>query len=668
MERGNHCPHCKAPLATGIQFCTSCGQQVPPSQLRVCRQCGNDFDAGSKFCTHCGASQTDAPSGVRPVVPAPVVEEPPPITHAPPKMHRPSATTAAAKPGMLRYAVILGVLFVALGTIWYFLFGEPRSFGFAGSKGEVLLRARITTLHETLTLQVGNELQLVLPLGLFDGRQSLVVTRLAPDAGSGFDRIYDISLGKLHQLDGYLEISMAAASTPDGSNPSILGWTYYGDSWQPIPAWYDASGDRVRFYTNHLSLFAFGLAPPVSDEVLPAKVVDPGMVRLGIENEQSQEALQLLTRSGNLDLQKALGFSWEVLRPAFSIRASERKRDPYRTPLIVQDPLVYPFGMALSEWMGDRNGAPTTEPTMAEAIRNYNQLPARVRESAPMQDLFTALFALEYADQAVMPVSRYDLDRIYNAYAAGKGSKGAKTMASWKRLLDASLLNLPDPDQFGAAANRFLADRFQEFWSLPETKEQVIQHLKGRGDIASDGLPDHWQVAVQDDFVHYLRGYLRPVLEEVQRGLAVKARVTLQQQAEAMRQDFNRRHHIHCRMELNAVQKTLNYAGSRIVFDVPAAYRERWQGIMAANETFDFYFTTAGYIEAGMPTRATLYLEQKNEREQISVNFELREGTTELVFKPDDFNPVWGGRPIDLKSEMERTQRELDQIYRQLNR
>ncbi len=666
MERGNHCPHCKAPLETGIQFCTSCGQQVPPSPLRVCRQCGNDFDAGSKFCTHCGASQTVEPPGIPPaVVPAEEMRLPPTVP-PPARPHRPARS--AARPSLLRYALILGLLFIALGTIWYFLFGEPRSFGFAKSKGEVLLRARITTLHETLTLQVGDELQLVLPLGLFDGKQSLVVTRMEPEAGSGFDRLYDISLGKLHLLDGYLEISMATALISPQSDQAILGWTYHDNAWQPIPAWHDASGDRVRFYTNHLSLFAFGLAPPVSDEVLPAKEVDPGMVRMGIENNQSQQALQLLTQPGNLDLQKALGFSWEVLRPAFSIRASDRQRDPYRTPLIVQDPLVYPFGLALSEIVGDRNSAPTPAPFTGDAMRNYNRLPAKVREAAPMQDLFTALFALEYAHEEVTPVSRYDLGPVYQPYATGKGSRGGRTMASWKRQLDNSLRNLSDPGAFGAATNHFLTDQFQEFWGNPDTRGQVVRHLKGRGDIAVDELPDHWQVAVQEDFVHYMRGYLHPVLEEVQRGLAVKARVALQQQAEAMRQDFNRRHHIHCRMELNAVQKTINYAGSRIVFDVPAAYREKWQGTMAANETFDFYFTTAGYIEAGMPTRATLYLEQKNEREQITVNFELKEGVTELVFKPDDFNPVWGGRPIDLKSEMEKTRRELDQIYRQLNR
>ena len=84
-------------------------------------------------------------------------------------------------------------------------------------------------------------------------------------------------------------------------------------------------------------------------------------------------------------------------------------------------------------------------------------------------------------------------------------------------------------------------------------------------------------------------------------------------------------------MKLNAVQKTVNYAGSLVVFDVPESLWSKWQGVMNANETLDFYFTTAGYIEAGMPSRATLYLNQKNEKELISVDFQIKSGTTEIV-------------------------------------
>jgi len=121
-------------------------------------------------------------------------------------------------------------------------------------------------------------------------------------------------------------------------------------------------------------------------------------------------------------------------------------------------------------------------------------------------------------------------------------------------------------------------------------------------------------------------------------------------------------------MNLNALQKTVNYAGSLIVIDVPEPVRKKWQRFLNANETLDFHFTTAGYIEAGMPSRATFYLNQKNEKEIITVDFLAKRGKTEIVFSLDDFSPVMGNKKININNELKQQPKELEQIYKQLNR
>lgn len=50
------CPNCKANVAAGQKFCSSCGQTMQQPKVK-CMKCGMDMTPGAKFCPECGAQQ-----------------------------------------------------------------------------------------------------------------------------------------------------------------------------------------------------------------------------------------------------------------------------------------------------------------------------------------------------------------------------------------------------------------------------------------------------------------------------------------------------------------------------------------------------------------------------------------------------------------------------------
>ena len=305
-------------------------------------------------------------------------------------------------------------------------------------------------------------------------------------------------------------------------------------------------------------------------------------------------------------------------------------------------------------------------------LRNYTNIPKETRDSPAIKDVFTSLFALDYiennSETANNFTSIFGLDEIYRTYSSTRENGNSKTLAHWKQQLSREILQIQDPSLFGQITDKFLYSQFDDFIKRDNLREKVTEILKARGDISGDHIPDQTISSLRSDLTSFLLSFLKPAIEELKRDYIIQSRIKLQENAEEMRNNFNNRQHIHCKMKLNAVQKTVNYAGSLIVFDVTEPVRQKWQGVLNDNETLDFYFTTAGYIEAGMPSRATLYLNQKNEKEIITVDFQVKRGTTEIVFSPDDFSPVMGNKKIDINNDLKQQQKELDQIYKQLNR
>lgn len=71
------CEKCGAEVASGMAFCSSCGNAMPVKKANeskvVCNSCGAELDSGAKFCVSCGAKVEEQIKNVK-VCPACGVE------------------------------------------------------------------------------------------------------------------------------------------------------------------------------------------------------------------------------------------------------------------------------------------------------------------------------------------------------------------------------------------------------------------------------------------------------------------------------------------------------------------------------------------------------------------------------------------------------------------
>jgi len=675
----NHkCPACNVTIAEGVKFCTKCGNPVNYATDQELCSCGNLMANNLKFCTSCGAPNpflTDKPTEKKTINPVPT--------------HNKSIENNAARKDIIiskgsydkepdvkkkTYILIAVAMIIILTGLWYLL--NPDFFGRSNKSGaksqNLVIEERVSTENSPITISSGDTLTLNLPLGLFEGEKWLKVKKV-PDMNSNrFKVVYEITLDDSRKFDNYIEIIVLCTGSVSGGKLQAWHFSETGGEWEPVPTWSGPEEGSIRIYTDHLSMFAFGESEIPETEPVPEAIVGPELPAMG--NLSAPENLhQILNMFNQGDLTKLSSPCSEMIFRSFGIHSSYNRGnyDPWRSSLIVTDPFSYLLAASLSGISDENLKESQYRQHAISALGNYKKLPSKVKENQSVNDVFTALFAFDYAENHTNNTtykSKYALDDTYHVFVTTSTSGGKRPLAQWKQQLRAGLMQLKDPSMFGQLTDQFIRDQFMDFIERNGNKKVVYEKLKELGETVSDNLDDLDLSGVSADFYGFLRHFLRPVINDIRKDYVVGARVNLQNDAEQIRQDLNKRHHIHCKMKLNAVQKTVNYAGSIVVFDVPEAYRPKWQGVLDANETLDFYFTSAGYIEAGMPTRATLYLNQKNEKEIITVDFQLNSGTTELVFTPDDFSPVFGGKKVDINRELQKQQDELEKIYKQLNR
>lgn len=624
-----------------------------------CPNCGTPLDEGAKFCTNCG-TRINSNTIKEPVKPG----------------RTPYRKTKTKEQGSntMKYLIIGVIMLILVSGLWYLI--NPGILHSPGKKtvqaANILIDQVISTDDATVVITSGDSITLTLPIGLFEGEKRIMVKKSPEWQTQGFEAVYDITLENLHHFDNYIEITAGNFSTY--KNGKLQAWHYSENEreWVPLPTWSGYNDGSAIIYTNHLSLFAFGFAEIPETETEPEKTIGPELPFMG-NLSLTDSRNQIINIASRAEQSRADNPFGEFVLPSFGIHTSQSRRrsDPWSVPLIITDPFAYSYSEALSG-ISDRSGSWTdNRQQLMSAINSFQKLPRKVKEASAVKDVFTALFALDYLEnQNVTPEykSSYALDDAYLDFATTTPDGQKRNFAIWKRQIGHNLSQINDPALFGHAVSGFITNQFGDFITRNGNSAIVAEKLRERGELVSGNPTEMHLASVSDDFSKYLRNYLNPLIDDIGRDFMVKARIKLQEDAQQVRNDLNKRHHIHCKMKLNAVQKTINYAGSLIVFDVPEPLRPKWQGVMNSGETLDFYFTTAGYIEAGMPTRATLYLNQKNEKEIIAVDFQLQPGTTEIVFTPDDFAPVLGGRKVDVNKELQKQKQELDQIYKQLNR
>jgi hypothetical protein len=689
MENSNTCPGCQVLLGAGTQYCTNCGIKIDEFKHPECPQCGAEWYENTKFCTDCGAPNSIYnPKTDIDIIPQHNVIEPA-------KKDEPFLILKSGGENIInerktggnaiRYAAISLFMLVVLAGFWYFVLYENSGIEAPGipnvTKANIIIDQMVSTSDAPSIINGNGEIEITLPIGLFEGEKRLVVSSVNNNMEPRFNNVFDITLEKLHQFDNYIEIELPITSETNMTGSKIQAWTFSETEkiWMPIPTWYDYNKRIASIYTNHLSLFAIGFTQPESDEPLPEKNIGTELPRLGSlsSSDYLHDVLNILSNHKDLSNQ-ARNYSWQVVIPTFDIQPPENlgvmnlKHDSWRSPLFICNPFIYTLGETLTSLSKSTLPLHESSPMVSDALSNYNRIPEETRDSPAIKDVFTSLFALEYIQNNTSAgngfTSIFGLDEIYRTFSTTQENANPKTMAQWKSQLSREISRIQDPTLFGQVTDKFFDSQFDDFIQREKTRENAVIILKMRGDIAGDQITEQIKSSIQSDLSSFLRFYLKPAIEELRRDYIIQSRIKLQENAEEMRNNFNARHHIRCKMKLNAVQKTVNYAGSLVVFDVPESFRPKWQGVMNANETLDFYFTTAGYIEAGMPSRATLYLNQKNEKEIITVDFQVKNGTTEIVFSPDDFSPVMGNKQIDINEELKKQQQELDQIYKQLNR
>lgn len=88
-----------------------------------------------------------------------------------------------------------------------------------------------------------------------------------------------------------------------------------------------------------------------------------------------------------------------------------------------------------------------------------------------------------------------------------------------------------------------------------------------------------------------------------------KARKELSLQRVAFVKELNREQLIRCEVVLDKDEKPEKYEQLKVEFEVGGKeVKKMWQGLLNKDAKMDFYCTAAGYIGAGAPSNATLFI------------------------------------------------------------
>lgn len=625
---------CGAPWKEGAKFCVKCGKKAeeilaikheePKSpEISLYCKCGRNNPSGAKFCVNCGKPvQKQHDLEIIPEIKS-VTSATSPIVNQPKlKENKTSAKPVRKRKGLKVAAVIFLLISVGVGGYYaydYFL---------GGINKKLLLEQSVKPSEKDQTIAYENEVSVTIPMGLIEKEQTLKISSVKglPEIEEGVSAMtgYEVKLGDVEKFDTYIEITMNydPAKIPQGMKADeALTCQYYNESakkWEPVPFILNESKHQITVYTNHLSIFAPGVA---GEKVPVGPMMKVKTVRFPAGEMMSEEEVtKVLSRyssspmsSGN---REGLIEGYNFVNEWFGVTSNvstftENAMEVGALEGVNKIATEVGLGFALVQAGIDFSEGKDKKAVLDLTKNLSNYAIGKIFNTAAINIAFVGVFAIDYslnkfATEAIS--GRNDIyQKAYNMYYSDK-VKAEKINSVWwyKKLKKVARETQSTTDAEGNV-NKFLHDYAYEFWNNPEVVAQYLEKT-GLYSTGFGGLNEDLKKEISENqlksIVRTLYG--SSVFDRIMKELRLEAMSKLYDRLCYIKDQYNIEYPIKVIVKKDPESEDFKDADIsslpvRFVVNNPV-HKDLWKGSTDKNGEMDFRCTALGYVDAGCPT------------------------------------------------------------------
>ncbi|WP_372649048.1 zinc-ribbon domain-containing protein [Draconibacterium sp.] len=661
--------------------------------MPFCSNCGKEITDGARFCGSCGTSLKgeNAVSS-----PEPKTEEPkytkegrkiitggpkPPLNkqaaYQPPPQNR-QKNKRGCLGCLLKSILILIVLLIGLVAALYYTtdwWNEYKGETFSEQTNERPLKSttkkqtvkvtkakalqslyneKVNTDSTHAIIKAADNLTVVLPAGMFDGEEQLEIKKLEAVTlpnGKTASEVLDITLGDMHELDDVIEIQY---DVPPGFNPKqhfAQCFSPSGKEWKQVLCYYDPGIRKIRAYTNHLSMFAFTFQTIKLAHDPLMTVADESYKLWGRLTSTSQvqilegyDPAKVMQQQSDDYLAACWGSALELYGlEAAGLSFAENVLDMSQLSDFNNMVGNLGYGLALVNSVMDAQKG-NKEKAVLETLKNtYNFAAGKIINTRALNIAFIGVFAIDYALTTFANEAIAGRTRLYRAvfdnFNYYQRTQGGKKLRWWKKEIYWRMEDAKDASKFEEIVEQVIQEYIQDFWDSSFDRAIIQAELQKHGWTFDAGINAKMKDDLNKEFRVYILQYIQPVVERLHQNYLYRAREEMQENASNLAKMLNTQYKIKCTLDLEDEEDAKNYKGFKVAFSVAEKEIEKlWEGFLNEEAQMDFPCTYAGFIDAGMPAKATLFIpvnEEEDEFEEVkqSFKFQAKNGTVPVIIQ-----------------------------------
>ncbi len=510
----------------------------------------------------------------------------------------------------------------------------------------VLAETTVNTDTAEVIINATDEISVILPIALLDGEEKLAVKELEPirlPNGQNCETVLEVTLGDQHEFDDFIEILVSPPSdfNPQNNHIQCLSMSSGKNRWQPVMAFYEPKINKVRMVTDHLSVLTVNSVPNMGVNL----VIDP-MYTVATETYKyfktiaSHDAVTILKGYNTERISKELNkdyhiLSWNTVMDVYGLAGTglsflENGAGMSGLSKIGEAAGNIGIGLSVIQIALDAYNGKVKDAQVGVYKTFLNTVVSKGFNTRAMNLALIGVFAIDYSlttfAKEALAGRKVLYENIWANYQK-RQRKNKKNLYWWKKQIVRRMKKAKDPSKFESVVEKIIQEYIQEFWN-DDTEMAIIQSEIGPKFTYKGGFNKKLKDELSAEFRLQILQYIKSLLDHLQKKYIYQARKQLSRQFAELANDLNQEQLIRCQVVHDKDEKPDTYEGFKVVFNMMGKeMRKMWQGVMNKDARMDFYCTTAGYIGAGAPIRATLFVPDKTQTkkfEKILATVELK--------------------------------------------